>query len=78
MTRQDFLDMHGSCVRALQTYFVEAEKTTLMLANFTGVPLSFTARFELMSQEIVEKEAHTSYLRAKGTLYEATRLGFEA
>ena len=76
MTREEFLDLHASCVTALQIFFVDAEKTTQMLAGFTGEPLSFTERFKLMSQEIAEKEAHTIYVQAKGTLYEVTRFGY--
>jgi hypothetical protein len=76
MDRSEFLAIHARCVTALGTYFVEAEKTTQMLAECTLDPLSFTERFKLMSQGIVENDAHSTYLSTKGLLYNAALLGY--
>jgi len=76
MNRAEFMEMHASCVTALGTYFVEAEKTTQMLAECTAVPLTFRERFKLMSQGIAESDAHLTYLGTKSLLLSAARLGY--
>jgi hypothetical protein len=76
MNRTEFMEMHSSCVTALGTYFAEAERTTQMLAECTAKPLSFSQRFKLMSQGIVENDAHLTYLGSKSLLFNAARLGY--
>jgi hypothetical protein len=76
MNRTEFMEMHENCVAALGTYFVEAERTATMLAQCSTEPLTFTDRFKLMSQGIVENEAHLTYLGMKSLLYRAARLGY--
>jgi hypothetical protein len=76
MNRTEFMEMHASCVTALGTYFAEAERTTQMLAECTVEPLSFSERFKLMSQEVVENDAHLTYLGTKSLLFNAARLGY--
>ena len=76
MNRTEFMEMHASCVTALGTYFAEAERTTQMLAECTAEPLSFSERFKLMSQGIVENDAHLKYLGTKSLLFNAARLGY--
>ena len=76
MNRAEFMEMHASCVTALKTYFVEAEKTTQMLAECTAEPRTFKERFKLMSQGIAENDAHLTYLGTKSLLYRAARLGY--
>jgi hypothetical protein len=76
MNRTEFMEMHESCVSALGTYFAEAEKTTQMLAECTAEPLSFSERFKLISQGIVENDAHLTYLGTKSLLFNAARLGY--
>ena len=76
MNHEEFMDLHASCVAALGAYYLEAEKTTQMLAGCTVEPLTFTRRLNLMSQEIAEKQAHAIYLSAKSSLYQAARLGY--
>ena len=78
MNRTEFMEMHASCVAALGAYFAEAERTTQMLAECTAEPLSFSERFKLMSQGIVENDAHLTYLGAKSLLFNAARLGYAA
>jgi hypothetical protein len=70
------MEMHASCVTALGTYIVEAEKTTQMLVECTVEPLTFTERFKLLSQGIAENAAHLTYLGTKSLLYRAARLGY--
>ena len=76
MNQTEFMEMHESCVSALGTYFAEAEKTTQMLAECTAEPLSFSERFKLISQGIVENDAHLTYLGTKSLLFNAARLGY--
>jgi len=76
MERTEFMELHASCVTALATYFVEAEKTTQMLAECTAEPLTLAERFTLMSQGIAEHDAHLIYLGIKSVLYNAARLGY--
>jgi hypothetical protein len=72
MNRAEFLLMHANCLTAMQTYFVQVEKTFTMLAECNAEPLNFTERFRLMSQGIVENDAHLAYLGARSLLLNAT------
>jgi len=76
MNRSEFMEMHANCVTAMRTYFVQVEKTAAMLAECTAEPLTFRERFRLMSQGIVENDAHLTYLGAKSLLLTAARLGY--
>jgi hypothetical protein len=76
MNRTEFMELHAHCVATLRAYFVEAERTSAILAECTEEPLSFTERLRLMSQEIVEHDAHLIYLGAKSLLVSAARLGY--
>ena len=76
MTNEEFKRLHADCVIAMRAYFVEAEKTTDLLAQCTADPLSFTDRLELLSQEIIENDAHASYRGTKSLLHGAARLGY--
>jgi hypothetical protein len=76
MNHKEFLELHASCATAMRAYFVEMEKTATMLAECTPEPLSFKERFDLMSQGIVENEAHLTYLGAKSLLFSAARSGY--
>jgi len=76
MNREEFLEMHGNCVTAMRTYFVQVEKTSTMLAECAAVPLNFRQRFRLMSQGIAGNDAHVAYLTARSLLFSAARLGF--
>jgi hypothetical protein len=76
MNRTEFMELHANCVATLRVYFVEAERTSTMLAECTEEPLSFTERLRLMSQEIAEDDAHLTYLGAKSLLFSAARLGY--
>jgi hypothetical protein len=69
MTHMEFLELHTSCVTAMRAYVVQMEKTSTMLAECTPEPLSFKERVDLMSQGIVENDAHLNYLRAKKLLF---------
>jgi len=76
MDRVKFLEMHAECVTAMRAYFVQVEKTSTMLAECPAEPLSFRARFSLMSQGIVEHDAHLAYLGARSLLLSAVQLGY--
>ena len=76
MNRSEFLEIHEQCVIAMRAYFVEAEKMSAMLADCTAEPMPFRDRFRLMSQGIVENDAHLIYLSAKSLLFSTARLGY--
>ena len=77
MSYTEFMDLHTSAVSSMRAYFDEAEKTSTMLAKCTAAPLPFMQRLALISQEIIEKTAHTDYLDIKRRLHDAARLGYE-
>jgi hypothetical protein len=76
MNSEEFNQLHADCVITMRAYFVEAEKTTALLAKCTAKPLSFTERLSLLSQEIAENDAHARYRGAKTLLHGAARLGY--
>jgi hypothetical protein len=76
MNNADVNELHTDCVIAMRRYFVEAERTSEMLAKCTTEPLSFAERLNLLSQEIVENEALARYTGAKYLLHGAVRLGY--
>ena len=76
MNHAEFIEKHANCLIAMRNYFVQVEKTATMLAECAAEPLTFTERFKLMSQGIVENDAHLTYLGAKSLLYKAARLGY--
>ncbi len=76
MNRPEFMELHANCVAALGTYFVEAQRTATMLVECTAEPLTFTDRLRVMSQGIIENDAHLTYLSVKTLLYRAARLGY--
>ena len=76
MNRAEFMEMHANCVSAMQTYFVQVEKTSTILAECTAEPLTFRERFTLMSQGIVENDARLAYLGTRSLLLRAAQLGY--
>ena len=76
MTHNEFLELHANCVTALRVYFVEAEKSCVLLRQCTEETLSVTERLGLLSQEIVEKQAHGTHLGNKHLLHDAALLGY--
>ena len=76
MNRSEFMEMHENCVTAMRAYFAQAEKMSAMLAECSAEPMTFRERFRLMSQGIVENDAHLSYLGSKSLLFNAARLGY--
>jgi hypothetical protein len=76
MNRSEFMAMHENCVTAMRDYFAQAEKMSAMLAECSAEPMTFRERFRLMSQGIVENDAHLTYLGSKRLLFNAARLGY--
>jgi hypothetical protein len=72
----EFIGLHANCIAAIRAYFVEAERTSAMLAQSTAEPLPLTERLSLLSREIIENESHMKYVVAKSLLHEAARLGY--
>ena len=76
MNHTEFMDLHADSVMLMRSYFVEAEKLSMMLAECTARPLSVQKRLKLTSQGIIEHEAHLTYLGAKSLLLNSARLGY--
>lgn len=76
MTQIEFMDLHANCVSTLGAYVVQAEKSTRMLSECTENPPTDTERITLVSQGIVESDAHLTYLAAKKILYLAAISGY--
>jgi hypothetical protein len=76
MNRSEFMEMHENCVTSMRAYFAQAEKMSAMLAECSATPMTFRERFRLMSQGIVENDAHLTYLGSKSLLFNAARLGY--
>jgi hypothetical protein len=72
----EFLELHAASEALMRSYFVEVEKSSTMLAECTADPLPLKERLTLMSQGIIEHEAHLTYLGAKSLLLNAARLGY--
>jgi hypothetical protein len=71
----EFLDLHAACVASMQSYFVEVEKSSTMLAECTAKPLPLKMRLMLTSQGVIEQQAHLTYLDSKSLLLDAVRVG---
>ena len=76
MNHTEFMDLHAESVTLMRSYFVEAEKSSMMLAECTEKPLPLKKRLMLTTQGIIEHEAHLTYLGAKSILLNAARLGY--
>ena len=76
MNHAEFMEVHANCVTAMRTYFVQVEKMSTMLADCTAEPLTFRQRFRLLSQGVVENDAHLAYLGTRSLLLSAARLGY--
>jgi hypothetical protein len=76
LNHKEFMDLHAACVRSMRSYFVEAEKSSAMLAECTAKALPLRKRLLLTSQGIIEHSAHLTYLSAKSLLLRAAELGY--
>jgi len=76
VNHKEFMDLHSACVKSMRSYFVEAEKSSAMLAECTAKPLPLRKRLRLSSQGMIEHAAHLTYLGAKSLLVNAARLGY--
>ena len=76
MSHTEFQDLHSNCVTALGEYVAAATRTGQMLAECSAEPPTPTERLNLVSQEIVENDAHMIYLGIKRLLYAAALLGY--
>jgi len=76
MNRSEFMEMHENSVTDMRAYFAQAEKMSAMLAECSEEPMTFRERSRLMSQGIVENDAHLTYLASKSLLFNAARLGY--
>jgi len=76
MNNTEFVALHAEYIAVTETYFREAEKTSAMLGRCTRQPLTSNERFELLSQEILERQAYLMYLGAKRFLHSAALIGY--
>jgi len=76
VNQPEFVALQVDYITVTETYFREAQKTSLMLGRCTQGPLRFQERFALLSQEIREKDAFVLYMAAKRFLHSAALLGY--
>ena len=76
MDQKEFNQLHSNCVGAFNNYAAQADITSSMLGNRTPEPMPLRERLKIALQERMEYTAHTLYLREKGLLHEAARLGY--
>jgi hypothetical protein len=76
MDHTEFDELHTSCIDALRAYFAEAETSSQMLANCKAEPLPLKERMALLSQELIEHDAHLTYLGTKRLLHDAALYGY--
>ena len=76
MNYTEYLELHANCIAAMRAYIVEAETTSGMLAKCSAAPLSFTERLGLISQEIIESDAYSTYLGTKRLLHGVALHGY--
>jgi hypothetical protein len=77
VTQIEFITSLAECTTATETYLREAEKTSIMLRKCSPQPMTFEERFELLSQEIQERDAFRIYLDAKRFLHSAALRGYD-
>jgi len=70
------VELDTTCVAATRAHVVEAEKSCVMLGKCTAESLSFRERLSLLSQGIVENDAHMAYSGTKRLLHGAALLGY--
>ena len=78
MSKKEFSALHSECKAVMDSYLAEMLKTWILMGNCKSEPLSFSARFALLSQEILEKDAHLTYLESKRILHRAALAGYAA
>jgi hypothetical protein len=64
----EFIDLHTASVTLMRAYFVEVEKSCAMLAECAETPLPPERHLTLLSQGIIEHEAHLTYVDARNIL----------
>jgi hypothetical protein len=72
----EFRALHAASEVLMQSYFDEVRKSSDMLAECTAEPLPIEKRLTLLSQGIIEHEAHVTYVSSKGVLLDAALLGY--
>jgi hypothetical protein len=76
VSHSEFMELHAASEALMRCYFAEVEKSSTMLAACAAGPLPLKERLTVMSQGIVEHEAHLTYLGARSLLLNAARLGY--
>jgi hypothetical protein len=76
VNHKEFMSLHAASVELMESYFVEVEKSSAMLAECTAKPLSLKKRLKLTAQGVIEQAAHLTYLSAKSVLVSAARFGY--
>jgi hypothetical protein len=78
VNQTEFMALQDQYMTLVEIYFAETRKTSAMLKTCNLEPLSFEERFAVLSQEIIERDAHLMYMEAKRFLHNAARLGYGA
>jgi len=73
---REFRELHAASETLMRAYFDEVLKSSAMLAECTAEPLPLEKRLTLLSQGIIEHEAHVTYVSSKSVLLDAARLGY--
>ena len=76
MSDTEFMELHAASEALMRSYFVEVEKSSTMLQQCTAEPLPLEERLTLMSQGVIEHEAHLTYLGSRSLLLNAALLGY--
>jgi len=72
----EFRQLHGASEKLMESYFSEVRKSSDLLAECTAEPLPLEKRLKLLSQGIIEHEAHVTYVSAKSVLLDAAQFGY--
>ena len=72
----EFRALHAASEILMQSYFEEVRKSSGMLAECNADPLPLEKRLTLLSQGIIEHEAHVTYIGSRSALLDAVRLGY--
>jgi hypothetical protein len=76
VNQPEFVALHAECIAVTEAYIREAQKTSMLLCKCSQEPLTFSERYVLLSQEILEQDAFIVYLAAKQFLHRTALVGY--
>ena len=72
-TKDDLMDLHINCVRALRSYIAEANQTCKVLLDIESFPVPAEKRLEILEQRRAENIAAQRYQDARQSLFAAAK-----